>query len=166
MRLSDRAARTFTASLMWSNESGTDGKLPPECYGFLHPLGLDNPTAEELVSAGWWKSGPDGYYIPDWTGASGQESAATVATRKANNRKYQAEHRARKAAEEAAKGESLGVSDDVSPDVSTLPAGQAQDRTQLAEGELAGTVDLSCPDCQRSLVFNNTPCKQHRKDAA
>lgn len=53
-RLSDRAHRTFTNSLMFAVENGTDGLIERRQMRFLHPDGVDDRTESELVAAGLW----------------------------------------------------------------------------------------------------------------
>jgi len=169
IRLSDRAVRTFAQSLMWSNEAGSDGDLPPDCYHFLHPAGLNDATAEELIAAGWWERTPTGYRVPDWTGTAGQESAKAVNNRRAANRRYQAEHRARQADK---RSEPPDVSADVSADVSPSPAGQDRQGQALTESTLVPTraalevaKETGCMDCQRAAAFDQPPCPRHRQEA-
>jgi hypothetical protein len=154
---------------MWSNEAGTDGDLPPDCYHFLHPAGLDDATAEELIAAGWWERTPTGYRVPDWTGAAGQESAATVANRRANNSKRQREYRERNK-------ESAEVTDDLTRDVTRYEdrylVGQDRQGQALTENTLvpkSATLEIAkqtgCMDCQRAAAFDQPPCPQHRQAA-
>lgn len=94
--LSDRAWRTFTGSLMWSNEAGTDGRIPTRSLRLLHPEGTDDVTRDELVCAGLWARNPDGVEVCNWT-LMGQELAAAVAERKEAARVRAARFRARTA---------------------------------------------------------------------
>jgi hypothetical protein len=90
--LSDRAWRTFTGSLMWSNEAGTDGAVPSRSLRFLHPDGVDEQTTSELVAAGLWQRSDDGVAVVGWTGL-GQELAANVASKRDANRVRQQQWR-------------------------------------------------------------------------
>lgn len=169
MRLSDRAVRTFAQSLMWSNEAGSDGDLPPDCFHYLHPAGLDDATAEELIAAGWWERTASGYRVPDWTGKAGQESAKAVDNRRAANRRYQAEHRARQAGKQSSPAD---VSADIRPDVRPSPVGQDRQGQALTESTLvpkSAALEIAkqtgCMDCQRAAAFDQPPCPQHRQDA-
>lgn len=61
--LSARAWRTFTGSLMWSNEAGTDGRITTRSLRFLHPEGTDDVTRDELVGAELWALTADGIEV-------------------------------------------------------------------------------------------------------
>lgn len=91
--LSDRAWRTFTGSLMWSNEAGTDGRITTRSLRFLHPEGTDDVTRDELVRAELWALTADGIEVCNWT-VMGQELAATVAERREAARVRAANYRA------------------------------------------------------------------------
>lgn len=93
--LSDRAWRTFTGSLMWSNEAGTDGRLPKRAMRLLHPEGVDSATLRELVEAHLWEPSGADVQIPDWDRRMGQALAATVERQRDLNRDRQAKHRAK-----------------------------------------------------------------------
>lgn len=168
-RLSDRAFRTFVCSLQWSNEAGSDGDLPPDCFHYLYPAGVDKATADELVKAGWWERADNGYRVPDWTGTAGQESAEAVANRRANNRKRQRDYRERNK-------ESAGLTDDLTRDVTRYedryPVGQDRQGQALTESTLVPKTaaleiakQTGCMDCQRAAAFDQPPCPQHRQDA-
>jgi hypothetical protein len=65
--LTDRAFRTYVNSLAYGAEHGTDGHLPCRALRLLHPLGVDDTTAAELVAAAKWEPLPDGcYQVGDW----------------------------------------------------------------------------------------------------
>jgi hypothetical protein len=157
MRLSDRAVRTLAQSLMWSNEAGSDGDLPTDCHHYLHPLGVDDATAGELIAAGWWERTPTGYRVPDWTGTAGQESAAKVANRRANQRRRQQDHRDRQR--------------DVTRDIAGYLVGQDRQGQAVTEHTLIPTspaaADECVPpgECQRRTGFGQPPCPQHQQKA-
>jgi hypothetical protein len=92
--LSDRAWRTFTGSLMWSNEAATDGLLPQRSLRFFHPNGVDAQTLGELLDLGLWEKVPrkTDLRIRNWIGM-GQESSSVIAQRKENNRLRQQAYR-------------------------------------------------------------------------
>lgn len=121
--LSDRAWRTFTGGLMWSNEAGTDGLIPARALRFLHPRGVDGATASELVNAGLWEQGDDSFTVPHWK-KRGQELASVVEQRREDNRLRQAAWRDKEKAKRKA------VTRDVTPDV-----GQEHDRTRTGTGQ-------------------------------
>jgi hypothetical protein len=84
--LSDRAWRTYAASLMWSAEQGTDGVLPEHAMRWLHPLGVDDETRSELVAAGRWEPLPRGFRVlPEWS--THQSLAADVEWQRERNRR-------------------------------------------------------------------------------
>jgi hypothetical protein len=96
--LSDRAWRTFTGSLMYSAEQGTDGRLPRVAHRFLHPNGFDPTIAAELVSAHLWTydSTADEYAVADWS--KSQSTAKQVEEFREGARERQRKARATKAA--------------------------------------------------------------------
>lgn len=129
--LSDRAWRTFTGALMWSNEAGTDGLVPQKSLRFLHPLGVDSDTLIELVEAGLMEPADGGAVrVCDWVGV-GQELAEVVEERKAQARERQRKFREDQKRKQLKRGspkpvlsdEGRDVTRDVGPDV-----GQEQDR--------------------------------------
>lgn len=91
--LSDRAWRTFTGSLMWSNEQGTDGEIPQRALRLLHPEGVDGPTAAELVAAVLWKPLDTGFQVLGWN--KSQSLAIDVQWQLERNRTNQAAKRKR-----------------------------------------------------------------------
>jgi hypothetical protein len=97
--LSDRAWRTYTGSLMWCAEHGTDGRIPMRSLRLLHPDGVDRDTAAALVTAGLWKHVHDGYEIPDWD--AHQSLAVDVEWQRQRNRRKVADYRARERAKAA-----------------------------------------------------------------
>jgi len=127
--LSDRAWRTFTGSLMWSNEQGTDGAIPARSLRFLHPLGVDPPTTDELVAARLWARTKTGVQVRGWV-EMGQETAAKVQQRREANRLKSSRHRAKKGP---------AYPGDVTGDVTGVDEGQdrrGQDRTgQALDGQ-------------------------------
>ncbi|GAB3802453.1 hypothetical protein GCM10028798_19630 [Humibacter antri] len=97
--LSDRAWRTFTFSLMWCNESGTDGTIPRSAFRWLHPDGVDSATLGELVKARLWEPAKADVRVPDWDTRMGQSTAAMVARQREGNAKRSRQYRARQAAQ-------------------------------------------------------------------
>lgn len=93
--LSDRAWRTFTGALMWSNQAGTDGALPKRAMRFLHPEGIDPAAVKELMTAGLLEADGDGYRVPNWI-ENGQELASVINWRKDQARKRQQDWRNKK----------------------------------------------------------------------
>lgn len=93
--LSDRAWRTFCGSLMWSNEQGSNGRIPELAMKYLHPRSVDLPTRNELIAAKLWRSVKDGIQVVDWGPAIGQSLAEDVEAQRANNRERQRKHRQR-----------------------------------------------------------------------
>lgn len=127
--LSDRAWRTFTGSLMWSNEQGTDGAIPTRSLRFLHPLGVDAPTTDELVAARLWTRTKTGVQVRGWV-EIGQETAAKVQQRREANRLKSSKYRSKKGP---------AYPGDVTGDVTGVDEGQdrrGQDRTgQALDGQ-------------------------------
>lgn len=121
--LSDRAWRTFTGALMWSNEAGTDGHVPARALRFLHPLGVDQATASEMVAAGLWTQGEASFTVCDWK-KRGQELSSVVEQKREDNRLRQAAWR------EKERGRKKTVTRDVTPDV-----GQEHDTTGTGTGQ-------------------------------
>ncbi len=134
--LSDRAIRTFHNSLMWSNEAGTDGRLPQRAMRFLHPEGVDNRTLKELIDAGIWQTESGGVFVPEWNGRMGQELAEVVEGRREGNRKRQQLHRERKRVK-------VTITGDVTGDVT----GFEEDRTgQDTTGQAYRADDSAVPE--------------------
>lgn len=114
--LSGDAWRVFTSALMWSAESGTDGRVPMRYVRLLHPDGDKPDAAAELVTAGIWNRTADGYQLVDWDGALGQSTAAQVETYKAHARKRSRDFRERERVK-LAKSVTRDATDDVTRDV-------------------------------------------------
>jgi len=145
-QLSDRAWRTFCGSLMWSNEQGTDGRVPGLAMKYLHPLGVDGNTRGELIASKLWRAEKDGISVPEWSGAIGQSSADHVAAQRESNRERQRAHRAKK------KATTSSVTDDVTRDVTRESLGedrQGKDRQETGQEHDAGvdqrTGEVSWP---------------------
>lgn len=170
--LTDRAWRTFTGALMWSNGAGTDGRIPPNALRFLHPLGVDGPTAAELVRGGYWTSVEEGgYQVSHWTRS--QSLAADVERLRENNRNRKQQQRQREAA-----SVTRDVTEAVAEDVTRDTAGEDSDRQgsareleligksagqpQPAVGLVAATGE--CPNCAR--LGANGPCNSHYRRGA
>lgn len=177
--LSDRAWRTFAGSLMWSNGAGTDGRIPATALRFLHPLGVDLATADELITAGKWESlGEGAYQVAEWNLT--QSTAAELERLREYNRVRQARHRDKLRADVTGYV-TRDVTRDVTSDVTHLSPGKArQGKAQLVvELNNAGTSDPAepettpdqtasagdCEKCQRGAVFGSGPCPDHRPAA-
>ncbi|HEX8095073.1 hypothetical protein [Jatrophihabitans sp.] len=169
--LSDRAWRTFTGSLMWSNSQGTDGRLPATSLRFLYPHGVDEATAAELITAGKWERLSDGgYRVLHW--AKSQSLAADVERQRERNRANQQAKRDRERQARGASSASASnadLPDDVPDDDSGYAGGQArQGKDSVREGELSVNSALEiptatrCQECQRLAAFNKPPCPEHR----
>jgi hypothetical protein len=173
--LSDRAWRTFTGSLMWSNSQGTDGRLPATSLRFLYPHGVDEATAAELITAGKWERLSDGgYRVLHW--AKSQSLAVDVERQRERNRSNQQAKRDRERQARGAVSASAGNDDvpadvpgDVSADVREYAGGQArQGKDSVREGELSVNRVLpvptmtGCQECQRRAGFGKPPCPEHR----
>lgn len=128
--LSDRAWRTFTGSLMWSNEAGTDGAVPARQLRLVHPLGVDATTTQELVDAGLWSRTGDGIRVENWV-ENGQEFAAVVRAQREKARLRQQKHRQRVRSEVAP---TPSVTRDDERDVGR-DVGQDSDRTVTGTGQ-------------------------------
>jgi hypothetical protein len=171
--LSDRAWRTFVGSLMWSNDQGTDGHLPPRALRFLYPDGVDDATAAELIDAGKWKRLPSGYLVLGWRDS--QTLAATVQKQREHNRARQQAYRDRHAEVSNPDPVTGDIPSDVTRDVTGNATGNAlgQDRQGQAsttELKLAGNaLDFAkatgCYECQRASAFGTEPCPAHRESA-
>jgi hypothetical protein len=163
-QLSDRAWRTWTGSLMWCAEHGTDGKLAVRSLRLLHPDGTDEATVAELVCAGKWIETPTGYEVADWAGSAGQSLAADVRRQREANRIRQARWRERQ----------ISLDQDPARDVTRYVTrespGQARQGSAV-EGELYETSALNiasatgCEECQRLAGFGRPPCPRHRPAA-
>ncbi len=141
-QLSDRAWRTYAGSLMWSNEHGTDGRLPRLSLRLLHPQGVDDATAAELVTAGKWRKSGDDYRIPNWQ--KSQSLARDVEYQRERNRRNQQAKRDRERAARATSDVSGDVSDDVG----------GQDRQgAVTEPNHRGTLTT---EQQRAIVFGGS----------
>ena len=87
--LSDSAWRLFTCSLIWSNEQGTDGRIP---YSALRLLGSTREAANagELIALGLWVESKNGFlFCGDWENSWGQSWAVDVEAKRASNRQRQ-----------------------------------------------------------------------------
>jgi len=89
--LSDRAWRTFTGSLMFSNGAGTDGAIVRRSLRLLHPDGVDLATTDELVAVGLWERTSDGVQVQQWSKT--QSLAAAVERQREQNRQKVRRHR-------------------------------------------------------------------------
>jgi hypothetical protein len=149
--LSDRSWRTYTGSLMWSAEHGTDGRLPARALRLLHPDGADDAAAAELVAAGRWKRVQDGYQIPDWE--AHQSLAADVARQRERNRRRQRAWREHQV--------STDVTRDVTRDETRESLRQGEARRGEEERNHAGTNAHApasddantCVDCGKTTTF-------------
>lgn len=156
--LSDREWRTFTGSLMWAAEHGTDGKLTARSLRLLHPDGVDEVTANALIAAGKWTESDARFAVADW--ARHQSLAADVERQRESNRQRQAKYRA------SQRGDSP-VTSDVTRDVTGESLRQGESKAAV-KGELAGNSALQianatgCNECQRRAAFGQPPCTPHR----
>ncbi len=92
--LTDCAWRTFIGSLMWCAEHGTDGRIPARALRLLHPVGVDDTTAAELVANDRWAPLPDGaYQVVNWS--HDQSMAADIEWQRERNRRKNRAHRDR-----------------------------------------------------------------------
>lgn len=172
--LTDRAWRTFTGALMWSNGAGTDGRIPPNALRFLHPLGVDDPTAAELVTGGYWRSVEGGgYQVTEWTRT--QSLAAEVERLRENNRLRKQQQRQR---EREAALVTRDATEAVTEVVTRDTAGEDSDRQgSVRELELSGNSTGEpqpvappvadpgeCPNCAR--LGANGPCNSHYRRGA
>ena len=97
--LSDTGWRLFTYGLMWSNQQGTDGRIPKSCLRVLGQT-VDGVAVNELVAAGKWAETFDGFqFVGDWEVDLGQSWAGDVENKRALNRDRQRAFRARAAVE-------------------------------------------------------------------
>lgn len=93
--LSDRAFRVLAGALMWCNGQGTDGEIPARYTKYLHPDGDDAAAFEELVRAGLWEHGDDGYRLVGWASTLRQSTAEEVERYREGSRRRQKEYRDR-----------------------------------------------------------------------
>jgi hypothetical protein len=97
--LSDTSWRLFTYGLMWSNQQGTDGRIPKSCLRVLGQT-VDGIAVNELIAAGKWVETFDGFqFVGDWEADLGQSWAGDVENKRALNRDRQRSFRARAANE-------------------------------------------------------------------
>jgi len=80
---------------MWSAEHGTDGHVPSRYLRFLHPDGEHTEAQNQLVAAGLWEREAAGMFMPEWSGALHQSTAAEVEAYKAGGRARQQKWRDR-----------------------------------------------------------------------
>ncbi|PKQ36533.1 MAG: hypothetical protein CVT61_00210 [Actinobacteria bacterium HGW-Actinobacteria-11] len=93
--LTDRAWRVFTSALMWSNEQGTDGEIPPLAMRFVYPTDIQASVIDELVKAGLIERRQDGgFNVRDWE--KSQSPAAVVEHQRERNRLKNQTYRERK----------------------------------------------------------------------
>lgn len=182
--LSDRAHRTFIGALQWCNGQGTDGRIPPSALRFLHPLGVDITTADELIAAGKWESiGEGSYQVVDW--AVTQSLAADVIRMREQNRARVAAWRAKRPpvtdneTHDVTHYETGDVTDDVMRvsrrqgtgtgkahlEVELNNAGTSDPaESEAAPDQLRGAA-TGCIECQRGAGFGSGPCPLHRPAA-
>jgi hypothetical protein len=169
--LSDRAWRTFVGSLMWSAEQGTEGDLPARSLRLLHPDGIADVIADELVTAKRWGRTSTGFKVLDWTKT--QSRAADVERQRSRNRRNTQAFRDRqRGIEHDGSRVSDDVITDVSADVRDDALGQARqgkdsvtEPTNNRKTALDFAREFDCIDCQRSSAFTNEPCPSHRESA-
>lgn len=162
--LSDRAFRTFCASLMWSNEQGTDGVLPAPAMRFFHPLGVDDATRKELADAGLWRTARDGSAtMPDWSTSMGQSTAESIERQRASERDRKRRERSRNSP--SSRGP---VTPDVTPDVTPESLRLGEARLGEAEGgvkpPVKTQVDKGGLTNARASETDNPPpryCRRH-----
>lgn len=154
--LSDKAWRTFMAALMWSAENGTDGALPHNALRFLHPQGVDDVTAAEIITAKKWEKTAGGYQVLKWSDT--QSLAEIVQAQREKNREHVKAWRQRKAAEmEAA---IAAANQTVSPVVSPYVAPDESDHeTSLStrQGKGTGQALENQPPVVVSIEHGPTP---------
>lgn len=186
--LSDRAWRTMASSLMWSAGQGTDGALPATSLRFLHPLGVDEATAQELIDAGKWEKTPSGFQVLSWQ--KSQSLAADVEKQRERNRENVKNYRQRGKGGESPSDTGGDDTGDVSGDdsdyetdvVRGVPVGQdRQGQASSSELKLVPTgkpqtkmgaeptrsiaASSTCPECKRRSAFDSGPCPTHEQGA-
>lgn len=90
--LSDRAWRIMGSARMWCNGAGTDGRLRRAFFGCIHPDGVPDDVAAELVAHGHWKPADDGdgYWV-EWDRQTlASEVEAYLKRKRVNQRRYRA----------------------------------------------------------------------------
>lgn len=137
--LSDKAWRLYTASLMYGNQYGTNGRLPRSSLRLLHPFGFDSDAAFELVDSGLWiaDNANGEFQVADWLKSQSDADAVSQAKEAARLRTQR--HRDRKRIEdlESLRSEAVtrdvtrGVTRDVRPYV--VQERPVQERTEVLE---------------------------------
>lgn len=137
--LSDSAHRVWVSALQWSNRYGTDGQILQTGLKVLHPAGEQVAAFNELVSAGLWESTGGGFQVIGWVTQAGQETAAEIERKRAQNRARQQKVRDKQAAELANLRGSVtrDVTRDVTGYVGQDRIGQDRDRTGLRQVEVS-----------------------------
>lgn len=124
--LSDRAWRVFTSALMWSNEQGTDGQIPPLALRFVYPADIPSSVIDELIVAELAERRQDGgFNVRDW--GKTQSPAAVVEHQRERNRLKVRAHRERK--------KSGDVTGDVTTDVTGYDSGHTPRTGQARTGK-------------------------------
>jgi hypothetical protein len=141
--LSDRAWRTYTGSLMWSAEHGTDGYLPPRAMRLLHPDGVDAATKAELTAAGRWEVAPaDAYRVTGWP--KHQSLAADVEWQRERNRRKVADYRTR---ERAKADKTTPVTGDVTGHVTDDTGGEARQGAAIGTNHAGTNAHARANNC-------------------
>lgn len=146
--LSSDAWRLFTLAMMWSNQQGTDGRVPVRYLSMLHPDLDADVLLPELEAAGIWDLEDVSVTIRSWGAEMGQSTAQEVAARRESNRIRQQEYRARQAAS--------GARD--TSDV-TRYVGQAQEEALASSPGAYVTGDVTRYEkCPKHPVDLGEPC--------
>lgn len=137
--LSDRAWRVFTSALMWSNEQGTDGRIPPLALRFLYPADIPASVIDELVNAELAERRQDGGFdVRDW--AKTQSAAAEVEHQRERNRTKVRAHRERRKSADvtgAVTGDVTGYEPGHTPRTGKDRQGQDRRGAKYGEGSTA-----------------------------
>jgi hypothetical protein len=146
--LSDTAWRLFTLAMIWSNEQGTDGRVPTRYLSMLHPDLDSSSVLPELEAAGVVDLEPDAIQFRDWGGDLGQSTAEEVQERREKARARQRAFRERQAVREPR--DTSYVTRDV---------GQAQEEAKASSPSAYATRDVTRDEkCPKHPVDNGEPC--------
>jgi hypothetical protein len=157
--LSDRAFRTFVNSLAYGAEHGTDGHLPRRALRVLHPEGVDEATAAELVTADKWSPQPDGCYeVADWERT--QSLSKQVEWQHERNRRKVRAYRERQRTDDGVTGYVTGYYGGEARRGEARPSLE-QNHAGTSGGFEAGGYVRACEACQHNYAFDEPPCPEH-----
>lgn len=126
----------FTKAITWSNERGTDGKVPMRYLLLLHPEGPCQPAHDELEAMNLWVRVQDGYQLQGWnvdtrSGGLGQETAVRVREQRDRRKRTQQAYRDRKKKDQV----SLSTGDVTGNEADNEAGNVGQDEDRTGRGQ-------------------------------